>query len=226
MLRYLKSQPDTMIGYGECYDQLVDHISSSFPRAVGIAERFHGVAVACRDMAPRAHALYEAYRHLDADDINRHERPSVNEHLANIARTANGGNLPTISGGGEMHENHAIMLAGFRHCVADYFPSNDGEDGVRDFMLYLGGIGPVNLLLGSHMAGLVDHLLTYYPINKALHSFYGELGAGFAVLAGEGAATADLYVNGPGAHDARRRTDPRVHEEWADNGIGASAGSR
>jgi hypothetical protein len=214
--RYLESQPDGMRIHGDHYSALADTLAARFPGATLVHAQYHNVATGYTYMSAKAGDLHKGYRQLHRADLARHEQPRVNEHLADVARQAHGGNIPTIGGGGTMHENHACMIAATRQYVAGYFPSGaSDDDAVADLLWYLDSQGPAFVQLCEDMRFFAGKLVTNYPVDKDVHAYYFELATGYANLADAAAELAGVYRT-MNAHDVARREKPRVNEPWAD----------
>lgn len=216
--RYLGSQPDAMVQTGHQYRALVSRLVAEFPGAMAVHGFFGDVCDVYPTLAERARTLHDAYRQIHADDLARHETPRVNEHLADVARSANGGNLPTIGGGDTMHENHACMVAAYRTHIAGYEPAlcaSGAENAWDDFVVYLSGQPVMYYILGQHMAAFAEKLVTAYPVEADVHGYYFALASGYASLSDRSGELTNGFLNA-NANDTQRHTDPRVNEKWAD----------
>lgn len=215
--RHLNSQATYLRIVGDHAYALSDRLASAFPGAAAAHSYFHAVGQGFAHMAPTARMLYEAWAAFHKADLARHEQPRVNEHLADIARHAWGGQVPPLPDGSSMHEYHAIMLAVTRDSIAGYFPGGTEEDAVRDLMWYIGSLPEVMYHLHTDMKTYADHLVTQYPVDHGVHAFYLSLADGYLDLTHRGKQLADGYAT-VNAHDVMRRNQPRVNEAWADAG--------
>jgi hypothetical protein len=214
--RFLKSLPVVMTEAETDWRGLGLNMANLFPGADHLHAYIGAVANMHGNLAERAAALFAAYETRHAADLDRHRGIRVNEAIADIVRTSNGGSIPNMIDGSPLHERAALIIGAHRAGIRSYDPRTGQAslDAIVDFTQFVNGISNTMYGMALQQRALADRLVQQYPIDNDIHKYWNYLIKGYhdtATTAGDVAKKHAVVYQ----HDLGRRADRRS-PEWAD----------